>query len=231
MSFRYDNTISAPCANESKAILFIKTLDLPNNVMAKSIEKYNMLCAMPIISKCRPGATIVKQGRQERRIFVAVFVAYNECEVPADPFYVAGLCEIGHDRIDEAFNENAIDIHVQPLQMTKFYLQRLNVMSQKYNIEVHLNIEACISDIQMIHDMCIQTRLGRDTLYNNPAKAIAIGLVYYQLHLHDHTELFEKYLPEAWFLSLACIHSYYDTITRAYNTLEDPKYNITFWFN
>jgi hypothetical protein len=224
----YRNKSNQDC----EAVQVIKQMNtLSSEVLNKAIEIYHFLEDRPVMSKGKPGSTVVKQGRRNRRIFTCVYMAFNECGYPADQHYVANLCGLSCNDIDRAFNEAPCSIEVDPNLLIRFYIEGLNHIAQKQDLKMQFDVDETVSQIRDIYKNCMLTKTGKDTLTNYPVKSVSVGLVYYYLQIQDHTKIFEKHLLDHWHLSLACIKKYGAVINEIYLMDRDNDKNYKFWFN
>lgn len=176
------------------------------------------------LSKC--GHKVIKQHRRKKRIFVCIYLAYNRLGTPVDPKYITRLLD-SDISIDEAFNENRIDFVVDPIQLSRFYIQQLNELCPTYQ----LNVDQIQSMISGILDICKETNIGTAQIINMPAKNIAIGTLYLVLENQGYIDTYRSILHEAWYLTPACINRYYENISTLYNLKDNNRPKYTYWFD
>lgn len=195
-----------------EAVGAIQRLKLPYEISSKAVEIFYRL-----ETTGNKKVKSLRSRRKNRRIFLSVFLAYNELGCPRDPIAVANAIQMDTSEIEQALSESPINIVIDPIELSQFYTQQINQISP----EIAFNVPEVKSEIQRIIETCKQSQVGRETCNNSPAKHIAVGaLCFYILEilgLPIPRDIFEK----ACFLSWACLTKYHREVVALYNTQGD----------
>lgn len=175
------------------------------------------------------GPKVLKKDSKDKRDFVCIFAAFNELGCPVDQEYVADLIKFQRSNMEKAFKENGLNITINPILLSKFYVRRLNDIGLGYTFD----IENVAKNVENIINTCNNTKTGRDIISGNPVKTTAIGALYLYLTIFNSNvlEIFRSHLAHAWYISPTSYKRYYELISFAYNSLEEnPDTDIKVWY-
>lgn len=176
------------------------------------------------------GPKVLKKDSKDKRDFVCIFAAFNELGCPVDQEYVSDLINFPRQQMEKAFKENRLNINVDPVLLSKFYVRRLNDLGLEYILDV----EKVANNVRDIIKICNSTKTGRDIISSNQVKPIAIGALYFYLSVFnsDLLDYFKQYLAHAWYISPTSYKRYCELISYAYNSLEDKidDREIKIWY-
>lgn len=196
---------------EPDIIQSIKKLELSSEVIAKAIDiHYRMEAENNKRTQHNKG---LRTGKKERRIFVYVFIAFNELGTPMDPVHIASITRIASEEIEQAFNEASVAIKIDPIKYSRYYAESIN----NYIKPTQLDINVVENNVRMIIDTCKRTKSGQETLNNNPAKNVAVGVLCFYLLDVARLNINRNIFQTAFHLSWACINKYYKEIATLYN--------------
>lgn len=204
-------TVSLP-----EAVTFIQRLDLPGEVIVLAVQYY---LGLESENGRQPSPKGLRARRKLRRIFLCVMMALNSVGHPRDPEVVANMVGLPSSEIEQAFNDSSVDLVIDPIALSRFYVHELNLLLEQRNLPVRLLPDAVANDLQRILHVCQAKPQGRELLQNNPAKNVCIGtLTFYLYDVQRLTNSVPRDLIErACRLSWACINKHQKQIESLYN--------------
>lgn len=189
----------------------INSLRLPSEIIQKSVDIYYRLESD---KRQLYKAKTIKQKRKARRIFLCIFIAYNELDQPVDPILVARLVDLPIDEIEHAFNESGAKIVVDPVKLSRHYTQMINSCLT----DRQLSIEVVEFNVDRIITVCKRTPVGREILDNNSVKYITVGALMFYLSDIAALNIPRSVIEHATHLSWACINKHQLQIAQLYNS-------------
>lgn len=221
---KYTNNIVTISKNEPDILYKIKSLDnIPSNVIMKTLEILEV-----ISSKNKKN---VKKKNKDKRIFVCLFMAYNDLDMPVDPYYLCEKLNIDVFLINSAFKLNKIDIKVDPIKLSKFYINNLNEVCKTHI----LNVDYLIEKIEKIISVCSQNSSGKSLLHSTNVKIISIGSIFFYFKTYEEKliKIYKNFFSKAWYSEIQCIRRYGNLIGYAYNFNENINNlsNIHLWYD
>ncbi len=207
-----------------EAVVVIQQLGLPPEVTARAITVFYRLENESAKQVHRIKS--LRRKRKERRIFLCVLIAYNELDCPMDAVAVANITHLDHSEIEQAFNESEINITIDPVKLTKYYLRAINTNLidlvngrgfVKSSVELQLNAEVVHQEITKIVKICKQKASGREVIDNSPAKHISVGVICFYIFDIVQMNIPRLVIERACNLSWACITKYHKQIALLYN--------------
>jgi hypothetical protein len=209
-----------------EAVTIIQQLGLPPEVTTHAINVFYRLENES--AKQTHRIKSLRKKRKDRRVFICVLIAYNELDCPMDPVVVANITHLPHTEIEQAFNESEINITIDPVKLTKYYLRTINAnliesansrgQANKTSVELQLNLDIVYQEIAKIVKICKQKASGREVIDNSPAKHISIGVICFYIFDIVQMNIPRLIIEKACNLSWACITKYHKQIALLYNT-------------
>jgi hypothetical protein len=194
-----------------EAVTAIQQLGLPPEITSKAIDTFYRLQS-DVTKQVHPVKSLRKK-RKDRCVFLCVFIAYNDSGMPMDPVAVANLTKLDSGEIDQAFNDNTINIVIDPVKLSRYYVQSINTLLEGSQ----LNVDLVEQEVRKIIEICRQKKSGQEVLENSPAKHISVGVTCFYILDVGSMNIHRSILERACHLSWACISKYHRQISQLYN--------------
>ena len=147
---------TSPTSVATPSCYAIQKARLPPGICAKAIEVYYRL-ESKLEQQIHPVKSL-RNKRKTRRIFLYVFIAYNELQQPKDPAYIARIVGLDSTEIETAYDESSIDIIIDPTKLSRFYIETIN----SHFTDAQFDLDVVEREVQKIIDTCKRTGAGRE---------------------------------------------------------------------
>lgn len=196
----YATLVSNACP---EAVKVIRQLNIPPEVSSQAVENYYKYETEKLRTK-----------RKTWRVFLYVYMAYNDLDNPVDPIYVANLIGMNTKEIEQAFNDSNVQIIIDPAKLSRYYINSIN----NNLIDTKLDIDSIQQHVKTIIETCSRKPSGKEFIENNPAKNVCVGIICFFLLDYSSLNIPKDIFEQSCCLSWACINKYRIQISEYYNS-------------